>query len=54
VRLDNAKLGAFLGAEPHTPIDAAVRATLVGLSCLPDGNPPGPASAGAQAASVVL
>jgi hypothetical protein len=36
VRLDNAKLIAFLGAEPHTPIDAAVRATLVGLRCLPD------------------
>jgi len=36
VRLDNAKLVAFLGAEPHTPIDAAVGATLVGLGCLPD------------------
>jgi len=35
VRLDNAKLVAFLGAEPHTPIDAAVRATLIGLGCLP-------------------
>jgi nucleoside-diphosphate-sugar epimerase len=36
VRLDNAKLVAFLGAEPHTPVAAAVRATLVGLGCLPD------------------
>jgi nucleoside-diphosphate-sugar epimerase len=36
VRLDNAKLVAFLGAEPHTPIDAAAHATLVGLGCLPD------------------
>jgi len=36
VRLDNAKLVAFLGAEPHTPLDAAVAATLVGLGCLPD------------------
>jgi nucleoside-diphosphate-sugar epimerase len=35
VRLDNTKLVGFLGAEPHTPIDAAVRATLVGLRCLP-------------------
>jgi nucleoside-diphosphate-sugar epimerase len=35
VRLDNAKLVAFLGAEPHTPIDTAVRATLIGLGCLP-------------------
>jgi nucleoside-diphosphate-sugar epimerase len=38
VRLDNAKLVEFLGAEPHTPIDTAVRATLVGLGCLPDGD----------------
>lgn len=38
VRLDNAKLVAFLGAEPHTPIDTAVRATLVGLGCLGDAN----------------
>ena len=37
VRLDNAKLIAFLGAEPHTPLDAAVRASLVELGCLPDG-----------------
>ncbi|MBO0765554.1 MAG: hypothetical protein J2P50_13335, partial [Hyphomicrobiaceae bacterium] len=35
VKLDNAKLVAFLGAEPHTPLDAAVRATLAGLGCLP-------------------
>ena len=35
VRLDNAKLVAFLGAETHTPIDTAVRATLIGLGCLP-------------------
>lgn len=34
VRLDNAKLVAFLGAEPHTPIDAALRQTLIGLGCL--------------------
>jgi nucleoside-diphosphate-sugar epimerase len=38
VRLDNAKLVAFLGAEPHTPIDGAVRITLEGLGCLPVGN----------------
>ena len=37
VRLDNTKLVAFLGAEPHTPLDAAVRASLIGLGCLPDG-----------------
>ncbi len=34
LRLDNAKLVAFLGEEPHTPLDAAVRATLAGLGCL--------------------
>ena len=31
VRLDNRKLVAFLGEEPHTPIDTALRATLRGL-----------------------
>jgi nucleoside-diphosphate-sugar epimerase len=34
VRLDNTKLLAFLGTEPHTPIDGAVRSTLEGLRCL--------------------
>jgi len=33
VRLDNQKLLAFLGQEPHTPIDAALRQTLSGLGC---------------------
>ena len=33
--LDNSKLIAFLGAEPHTPLDEAVRETLIGLGCLP-------------------
>lgn len=31
LRLTNARLTAFLGAEPHTPLDDAVRATLAGL-----------------------
>lgn len=35
VRLDNSKLVAFLGREPHTETDEALRATLVGLGCLP-------------------
>ena len=51
VRLDNAKLIAFLGAEPHTPIDAAVRATLVGLGCLPNGHDLRPAVQAAARAS---
>jgi nucleoside-diphosphate-sugar epimerase len=35
LRLDNAKLVAVLGEEPHTPLDRAVRDTLRGLGCLP-------------------
>jgi nucleoside-diphosphate-sugar epimerase len=35
VRLDNHRLLAELGAEPRTPLDEAVRATLQGLGCLP-------------------
>jgi nucleoside-diphosphate-sugar epimerase len=35
VRLDNARLAALLGAEPHTPLDDAVERTLGGLRCLP-------------------
>ncbi|SMC61115.1 SDR family NAD(P)-dependent oxidoreductase [Rhizobium sp. RU36D] len=34
VRMDNGRLVAFLGAEPRTPIDEAVRATLASLGCL--------------------
>ena len=35
VRLDNARLVALLGHEPHTALDVAVEATLEGLGCLP-------------------
>ncbi|HEV2574318.1 MAG TPA: NAD(P)H-binding protein [Beijerinckiaceae bacterium] len=34
VRLQNARLLSMLGAEPHTPLDVAVRTTLVGLGCI--------------------
>jgi nucleoside-diphosphate-sugar epimerase len=34
VQLDNASLVAVLGQEPHTPLDEAVEAALVGLGCL--------------------
>jgi nucleoside-diphosphate-sugar epimerase len=34
VRMDNARLLAALGQEPHTPLEEAVEATLVGLGCL--------------------
>ncbi|MCE4557381.1 NAD-dependent epimerase/dehydratase family protein [Roseateles cellulosilyticus] len=35
VQLDNARLVATLGHEPHTPLDEAVEASLQGLGCLP-------------------
>jgi nucleoside-diphosphate-sugar epimerase len=35
VRLDNTRLTAELGREPHTPLDEAVEATLRGLGCVP-------------------
>jgi len=35
IRLDNAKLVGFLGEEPHTAIDTALRQTLSALGCLP-------------------
>ncbi len=35
VLMDNARLTARLGAEPHTPIDEALRAALIGLGVLP-------------------
>lgn len=34
VGMDNAKLVAFLGREPHTPLEEAVEAALDGMGCL--------------------
>ncbi len=34
VRMDNAQLVQTLGMEPHTPWDAAVKATLVSMGCI--------------------
>jgi nucleoside-diphosphate-sugar epimerase len=34
IGLDNAKLVRFLGEEPHTPLDQALRASLADLGCL--------------------
>ena len=34
VSMSNARLVATLGREPHTPLDSAVEATLIGLGCL--------------------
>ncbi len=35
LRMDNARLVTALGREPHTALEEAVEATLVGLGCLP-------------------
>jgi nucleoside-diphosphate-sugar epimerase len=35
LRLGNHKLVALIGAEPHTPLDQAVRSSLEALGCLP-------------------
>ena len=34
IRMDNARLVIVLGAEPHTPLEQAVRATLADFGCL--------------------
>jgi len=34
LQLDNRKLVALLGQEPHTPLDEAVRHSLIELGCL--------------------
>jgi nucleoside-diphosphate-sugar epimerase len=45
LRLDNAKLVSLIGAEPHTPLDQAVRATLAAMGCLPATMEPDKAAA---------
>lgn len=35
LELDNGKLVAFLGREPHTPLPDALRATLIGMGSMP-------------------
>jgi nucleoside-diphosphate-sugar epimerase len=41
LRMDNSRLTAVLGKEPHTPLDEAVEATLIGLgSIAPTGTGP--------------
>jgi len=39
VRMDNRRLLSVLGHEPHTPLDEAVEATLVGLGCISSTRP---------------
>ena len=38
IKLDNAKLRARIGIEPHTPIEEALRTTLVGIGCIKDSH----------------
>ena len=38
LRMDNSRLVAFLGQEPHTPLDDAVKEALKGLGCLPESS----------------
>ncbi len=40
--MDNTRLVKTLGAEPHTPLDEAVRTTLEGLGCLHTASSPQP------------
>jgi len=41
LRMDNSRLVAFLGREPHTPLDDAVKETLKGLGCLEESSASG-------------
>jgi hypothetical protein len=35
IHTGNERLKDVLGAEPHTPLDLAVRETLIGIGCVP-------------------
>lgn len=45
IRLDDSKLAAFLGGEIYTPLEDALRATLIGLGCIDPLSVKAPASA---------
>jgi nucleoside-diphosphate-sugar epimerase len=49
LRMDNARLAAVLGREPHTPLEAAVEATLAGLGCLAPAAVPSRSGSGSTA-----
>lgn len=49
LRMSNERLITELGSEPHTPIDEAVRASLVSLGCLPTAGQEGEARVSVQA-----
>ena len=48
LRLDNARLEALIGPEPHTPLDEAVRQSLEALGCLAAAAEPQPAGYASQ------
>ena len=50
IGLDNARLTAFLGAEPHTPLDAALAATLADMGLL---SPPAYPTVASRSSSVM-
>ena len=54
LRLDNAKLFAYIGEEPHTPIEAALMATLGHLLKTATAPDPAPPSAGAPRPKIGL
>jgi len=45
MRLDNRKLVSLIGAEPHTPLESAVRESLEALGCVPSGARDAPSKA---------
>lgn len=51
LQLDNSKLQALLGHEPHTPLDEAVRFSLMSLACLDEAAPGLPASSSIKQAA---
>ena len=48
LELDNRRLVAFLGSEPHTPLPAALGVTLAALGCIEAQAAPGHAAIGAR------
>ena len=44
IRMDNSRLIAVLGKEPHTPLDEAVEATLIGQGSIAPTRTPAGAS----------
>jgi nucleoside-diphosphate-sugar epimerase len=48
VRMTNARLLSVIGEEPHTSLDEAVRATLIGLGCLEQSEQPAQNASGAM------